>query len=152
MPQFSFPGVGAEPAAAPVGKRIHRRKQPRLAAELLGIIFRIVVLFQKGHLWPGQAQQAFLLISGDADVMYRIGWQCFLVLADGADLAVPLDITFSADWKSPQHPLFRAAGDLPCEQIYIGFLRAQDTHLHSHPLQLWNSGVTDKVPVFRHLT
>lgn len=72
--QFLLLGIGTEPAATAIGKLIDRRQQPRLAAELLGIIFRIVVLFQKGHLRPGQAQQAFLLISGDADVMYRIGW------------------------------------------------------------------------------
>ena len=97
--QFLLLGIGTEPAATAIGKLIDRRQQPRLTAELLGIIFRIEVLFQKGHLRPGQAQQAFLLISGDADVMHRIRRQCFLVLADGADLAVPLNIALSADRK-----------------------------------------------------
>lgn len=53
--QFLLLGIGTEPAATAIGKLIDRRQQPRLAAELLGIIFRIVVLFQKGHLRPGQA-------------------------------------------------------------------------------------------------
>ena len=93
-----------------------------------------------------------MLIVGDADILYRVGRQALLIPTNRFDLAVPLDITLSADWKGPQHSLLWAAGDRPCEQIYIGFLRAQDTHLHPHPLQLWNSGVTDKIPVFRHLT
>ena len=39
-------GVGAEPAAAPVGELIDRRKEPRLPAELLGVLFSAVVFFQ----------------------------------------------------------------------------------------------------------
>ena len=97
VPQFFPFCIRTEPAATAVGKFIDRRQQPRLAAELHGIFLRIVILFQKGHLRPGQAQQSFLLIAGDANVMHRVRRQCFLVLADGADLAVTLDIAFSAD-------------------------------------------------------
>ena len=152
MAQFLLFAIGTKPAPAPVCKFIDRRQQPCLAAELLGIFFCKMILFQKGHLLPGQAQQPFPLIMGDADILYCIRRQGPLVLAKGADLTIPLNITLSADGKRPQHPFLWAAGDRPCEQIYIGFLHAQDTHLHPHPLQLWNGGMIDKVPVFRHLT
>lgn len=62
MAEFPSPGVGAEPAAAPVGEVIDRRKQPRLPAELLCVLFRIAILVQQGNTASVQPEQPLLLI------------------------------------------------------------------------------------------
>ena len=67
MAEFPLSGVGAEPAAAPVGEVIDRRKQPRLPAELLCVLFRIAILVQQGNTASVQPEQPLLLIPGDAD-------------------------------------------------------------------------------------
>ena len=73
------PGVGAEPAAAPVGEVIDRRKQPRLPAELLCVLFRIAILVQQGNTASVQPEQPLLLIPGDADVLDRVRREASLV-------------------------------------------------------------------------
>ena len=72
MPQLPRLCVGAEPASTPIRKRINRRKQPRLPAELLCVFLCEVVLLQQRHLLACQPKQTFLLIVSNADVLYGI--------------------------------------------------------------------------------
>ena len=73
-----------------------------------------------------------------------------MILLNGFQLAVPLDIASPTDGECTQQPLLRPTGDLPSEQIHIGFHRAQDSDLHAHALQCGNGGGVDKLPVLRY--
>ena len=70
-----------------------------------------------------QPQQPFLLVLRNADVLDRSGRQVFLIALDGPDLAVTLDGALPAQREGAHHALFRAAGDPPGEQVYIGLGR-----------------------------
>ena len=66
-------------------------------AELLGVLFCVVVLLQKGYLVLPKPQKSFLLVFGDTDVLDRIRRQSLLIPLDGPQLAVSLDRAPPAD-------------------------------------------------------
>ena len=151
MAEFPLSGVGAEPAAAPVGEVIDRRKQPRLPAELLCVLFRIAVFVQQGDTAPTQPEQPLLLIPGDADVLYRVRREAFLVPQNRFQFAVPLDGASPTDGKRAEQALFRPTGDPPGEQPHIGLRSTEDADLYAHALQCGDGRAIDEVPVLRHL-
>ena len=150
--QFPPFGVGAEPAAAPVGKLINRREKPRFFAEAPRVLFCVIVFFQQRYfLGPVQPQQAVLLVTGDSNVPDRPGRKRFLVAFQRLDLAIPLDGALAAQGEGTHHAFPLPSGHPPGEQPHIGLLRAEHHHLHPHPLQGRDSGAVDEVPVLRHL-
>ena len=151
MAEFPSPGVGAEPAAAPVGEVIDRRKQPRLPAELLCVLFRIAILVQQGNTASVQPEQPLLLIPGDADVLDHVRREAFLVPQNRFQFAVPLDGASPTDGKGAEQALFRPAGDPPGEQPHIGLQPTKNADLYAHALQRGDGRAIDEVPVFRHL-
>ena len=74
-----------------------------------------------------------------------------MIALDGPDLAVTLDGALPAQREGAHHALFRAAGDPPGEQVYIGLGRTQDDDPDPHLLQPWDGSFIDEVPMLRYL-
>ena len=118
-------------------------------AELLGVLFCVVVLLQKGYLVLPKPQKSFLLVLSYADVLDRIRRQGLLIPLDRAQLAVSLDSAPAADGEGAQHPLLGAAGNAPGEQIHVGLSAAEHRHFDPHTFQGRDAPGINEVPVLR---
>ena len=120
-------------------------------AELLCILFGVVIFFQQGHLISLQAVQAHRLIAGDAHILHSIRRQSPVIPADGTEFAVPLNVAMPAQRESASKSFFRTAGNCSCKQIQIGLIRTQHTDRDPQLFQSGERSLIDECPMLRHL-
>ena len=150
MSQLGQLGIRAKPAAAAVGKLVHRGKQSCLFAELLRVILGVSVFLQQRHLIATQPCQTLRFVLCNADVLHGVGRQRFLILPDRVHFAVTLDIAFPTHRKGADHVFLRPACDLSHKNRGIGFLASKHTDRYAQFFKGGNRCLIDKRLMFRH--
>ena len=120
-------------------------------AELLCILFGVVIFFQQGHLISLQAAQAHRLIAGYAHILHSIRRQSPIIPADGTELTVPLNVAMPAQRESASKSFFRTAGNCSGKQVQIGLIRTQHTDRDPQLFQSGDRSLIDECPMLRHL-
>ena len=122
--------------------------------ELVGIRFGHAVFGKQTELLHSvQTRKAFGFVFCYADIAHGVRRERGIVLADGRDLAVPIDCTHTSPCEAANLALMRSAGDDMMEHLIVGLVCMENGELDAQ--LLFTEGlepVIDEVSVFREFT